>query len=196
MIDVADVARMVSAFEAPADGAALKSCELVRMLLASAGDPFARTHFAPGHITCTGMVLAVDTVRVLAVHHRRLDRWLLPGGHVEVSDETISAAARREVQEETGVELIEDWQSELVGVDVHGIPSNGREPYHLHHDLLFSLRARSDSIRVSEESNHVAWIEPREFEAYKIPDNVQRAYFRVRARQVALPGPYIDRKFP
>jgi 8-oxo-dGTP pyrophosphatase MutT (NUDIX family) len=181
MINVADVTRMVSAFDAPDDGAALKSCELVRMLLRAANDPFARNHFSPGHITCTGLVLAPDGIRLLAVHHRRLDRWLLPGGHVEASDETIASAARREVQEETGVEFHDDRQSELVGVDVHGIPSNGREPYHLHHDLLFLFRASASSIRVSEESNHVAWIHTDEFERYRIPDNVRRAYWRVKA---------------
>jgi 8-oxo-dGTP pyrophosphatase MutT (NUDIX family) len=181
MIDVADVTRMVSAFDAPADGSALKSCELVRMLLSAADDPFARTNFSPGHITCTGLVLAPDGIHVLAVHHRRLERWLLPGGHVEAADAAIASAARREVQEETDVELLDDRRSELVGVDVHGIPSNGREPYHLHHDLLFLLRARSNSIRVSEESNHVMWIHPKEFEAYCIPENIQRAYFRIKA---------------
>jgi len=182
MIDAADVTRMVSAFDAPGDGAALKSCELVRMLLSTATDPFARTYYSPGHITCTGLVLAPDGIHVLAVHHRRLERWLLPGGHVEASDETIASAARREVQEETGVELHDNRWSELVGVDVHGIPSNGHEPYHLHHDLLFLLCARSHSIRASEESNHVMWIHPSEFEAYRIPENVQRAYFRIKAR--------------
>jgi 8-oxo-dGTP pyrophosphatase MutT (NUDIX family) len=181
MIDVADVIRVVAAFGDPADGAALKSRELVLLLLGAASDPFARELFSPGHITCTGLVLAPDGNSLLAVHHRRLVRWLLPGGHVEDGDDTVVSAARREVREETGVELIDADRADLVGIDVHGIPSNGREPYHLHHDLLFLLRARSTAIRASEESHNVAWIKPEAFATYGIPDNVRRAYWRVQA---------------
>ncbi|MEU8007208.1 NUDIX domain-containing protein [Catellatospora sp. NPDC049111] len=36
--------------------------------------------------------------------HPRLDRWMIPGGHVEL-DENVEAAARREILEETGVEV-------------------------------------------------------------------------------------------
>ena len=75
--------------------------------------------------------------RVLLVHHRRLDRWLLPGGHVELDDDEIWDAARREVREETGAELEPDLRPGLISLDVHGIPPKRNEPYHLHHDLIW-----------------------------------------------------------
>ena len=125
----------VRSFHDPFDGQALKSQELILLLLDCAADPFLRSHFTPGHITCTGFVLAPDGERILIVHHRRLDRWLLPGGHVEAEDVEIWDAARREVIEETGAELVPDTAPRLVSMDVHGIPSNGREPYHLHQDV-------------------------------------------------------------
>ena len=115
---------------------------------------------------------------MLVVHHRRLERWLLPGGHVEPADAAIGDAARREVVEETGALLAGD--AVLAGADVHGIPGKGREPYHLHHDLLFRFQAVSAEIQVSEESHAVAWCTPAEFERYGIPDNVRRAYERYR----------------
>jgi 8-oxo-dGTP pyrophosphatase MutT (NUDIX family) len=178
MIDRADVIRMVAAFDDRSDGGALTSRGLVSLLLEEASEPFSRHHFSPGHLTCTGMVLAPDRESVLAVHHRRLNRWLMPGGHVEGADAAVADAARREVLEETGVELDATAPVPLIGIDVHGIPSNGREPYHLHHDLLFLFLAKSTAIRVSEESHDVAWITPDTFEEYGIPDNVQRAYRR------------------
>ena len=156
-----------------------KSRELILMLLDRTPDPFSRRQFHPGHITCTGLVLAPDRERLLLVHHRRLDRWLLPGGHVEPEDAEIWDAARREVIEETGAILAPDPAPPLAGLDVHGIPAGKGEPYHLHHDLLFSFRALSENFRLSRESRAIAWCRPAEFERYAVPDNVRVAYSRL-----------------
>lgn len=179
MIDVATVREVVRAFNDESDGQAFKSCELILLLLESSPEPFSRLQFTPGHITCTGLVLAPDGRGILLVHHRRLNRWLLPGGHVEPDDASIADAARREVVEETGALLRPDASAPLVGADVHGIPSNGREPYHLHHDLLFQFQATADELRVSPESRAVVWCAPDEFDRYLLPGNVRRAYRRI-----------------
>jgi 8-oxo-dGTP pyrophosphatase MutT (NUDIX family) len=174
------VASLVRAFHDPTDGAALKSRELILMLLDHSPAPFSRALFTPGHITCTGLVLAPDYESLLLVHHRRLDRWLLPGGHVEPGDAEIWDAARREVLEETAASLLPDPIPPLAGLDVHGIPAGKGEPYHLHHDILFYFRASSDRIEHSHESRDVAWCSPVAFVRYSVPENVRRAYARVR----------------
>jgi 8-oxo-dGTP pyrophosphatase MutT (NUDIX family) len=179
MITSQTVSDLIGSFDDPSDGQALKSRELVLLLLAQTASPFSRLQFTPGHITCTGLVLAPDSVRLLLVHHRRLDRWLLPGGHVEPEDRAIGDAARREVVEETGVLLLPDPMPSLAGLDVHGIPPKRSEPYHLHHDLLFSFRAAADECRVSHESRAVAWCTPHEFDRYDLPGNIRRAYWRM-----------------
>ena len=180
MVDPSSVAAIARGFSDPTDGEALKSRDLVLMLLECSPAPFSRVQFTPGHITCTGLVLAPEGEGVLLVHHRRLDRWLLPGGHVEPEDAEIGHAARREVIEETGVVLLANAAPSLYGLDVHGIPARGREPYHLHHDLLFHFRAKSAEFLVSSESHAVAWCAPAEFDRYRLPGNVRRAYVRVR----------------
>jgi 8-oxo-dGTP pyrophosphatase MutT (NUDIX family) len=157
-----------------------KSRELILMLLECTADPFSRHQFTPGHITCTGIVFARDTKRILLIHHRRLDRWLLPGGHVEPEDAEIWDAARREVIEETGAQLAPDPPPPLAGLDVHGIPAGKGEPYHLHHDILFCFRALSDDLQLSEESRDIAWCAPADFDRYAVPENVRRAYVRMR----------------
>jgi 8-oxo-dGTP pyrophosphatase MutT (NUDIX family) len=179
MITPALVQSVAQSFHDSADGQALKSLELILLLLECSPDPFSRAQFTPGHITCTGLVLAPDGGRLLLVHHRRLNRWLLPGGHVEPQDSDIWDAARREVIEETGARLLPDAAPPLAGMDVHGIPSNSREPYHLHHDLLFAFRAGSGDVRASPESRDVAWSTPAEFDRYDLPGNVRRAYRRI-----------------
>ncbi len=180
MPDAQTVASTARQFRDSADGAAMKSLELILQLLECSPAPFSRDHFTPGHITCSGMVLAPDGQRVLLVHHRRLERWLLPGGHVEATDPAIEDAARREVVEETAAVLTAD--AVIAGADVHGIPAKRGEPYHLHHDLLFAFRATADNFAVSEESHAVAWCTPAEFDRYAIPANVRRAYQRVMSQ--------------
>lgn len=96
-----------------------------------------RTHYSPGHITCSAVVLSQDRSHVLLIFHPRLQRWLQPGGHVEMDDLTPAGAAAREVAEETGVLAGDPDRSPLVSIDVHHIPPGAGEPAHLHHDLVW-----------------------------------------------------------
>jgi 8-oxo-dGTP pyrophosphatase MutT (NUDIX family) len=180
MIDARDVAALVEGARLESDGEALKSRELIRMLLAVSPEPFSRRQFTPGHITCTGLVFSPDGGRLLLVQHRRLNRWLLPGGHVGPEDASIADAARREAVEETGADLAPDPAPPLISMDVHGIPPRRAEPYHLHHDLVFLFRARGEGLQVSEESRAVTWCAPAEFDHYDVPGNVRRAWSRMK----------------
>jgi len=152
----AEVSALLLDFQSDGDGEAFKSRELTLALLDWSPNPFSRNTFTPGHLTCTGVVLNPSRDGVLLVHHRRLGRWLLPGGHVEQEDDNPGATARREVLEETGADL-NGAQPLLVGCDVHPIPSRGREPLHLHHDLIFAFEAKSLDSVCSPESRAVVW---------------------------------------
>lgn len=154
------------------DGGAMKSLELILHLLRYTERPFERDQFVPGHITGTALVLNERSDAVLLVHHRRLDRWLLPGGHVEAGDTDIFAAACREAVEETAVELDPSFTPYVAGFDVHGIPSNGKVPYHLHHDILIGLNASTKFIAVSEESRQVIWCPFEDLPRYNVPRNI------------------------
>jgi 8-oxo-dGTP pyrophosphatase MutT (NUDIX family) len=188
MIEPAAVAALVQDFDPGDDGEAAKSKELVLALLDRSPEPFSRRQFNPGHITCTGLVLSPGGGRILLVLHRRLQRWLLPGGHVEADDPLIGDTGRREVVEETGAILRADSRPLLVGVDVHGIPPRRDEPFHLHHDLIFRFEAASEVFHVSEEVREVAWCGVEEFDRYQLPGSIRRSYLR------GLPG-WLARQF-
>ena len=180
MIEPAAVAALLHHFDPASDGEAAKSKDLVLALLASSAEPLSRRQFNPGHITCTGLVLSPAQDRILLVLHRRLQRWLLPGGHVEPDDPFIGDTGRREVVEETGAIPRPDAQPLLVGVDVHGIPPRRDEPFHLHHDLIFRFQAASDAFHISEEVREVAWCPAAEFDRYQLPGSIRRSYARAR----------------
>ena len=165
--------RLVRQFTASAEEQ--KSRELILALLEQTEAPFSRHQYNPGHITCSAVVLDPSHQRVLLMFHHRHHRWLLPGGHVEESDETLSDAAGRETAEETRVRLAS--KIGLVGLDVHGIPARKRkgEPFHLHHDLIFAFEAETDAVSTTEEAPQVAWCAPNEFARYELPGNIVRA---------------------
>jgi 8-oxo-dGTP pyrophosphatase MutT (NUDIX family) len=181
-MDVRELGALVGGFEAPEDGAAMKSRELILAMLAGTESPLSRDQFMPGHVTATGLVVSSSGGRILLVHHARLERWLLPGGHVEAEDGSAADAARREVVEETGVVLDTSAAPVLIGLDVHGIPARRGEPFHLHHDLVFGFRALSDAVVCSPESRAVEWCAAEDFDRHEVPPNVRLAYSRFLAR--------------
>jgi len=181
MVETHALADLLHRFHPANDGEAAKSKELVLALLACSAAPFSRRQFNPGHITCSGLVLNPARDRILLVLHRRLERWLLPGGHVEPEDPTIAAAGRRETVEETGAQLCDDAAPLLVGVDVHGIPPRRDEPFHLHHDLTFRFQAASEELRACAEVRDVAWCGAAEFDRYQLPGNLRRSFARAAA---------------
>ena len=143
----------------------------IRDLVCSHEDCFGRT-CRPGHITGSAWILSRDRQRCLLVHHRKLDRWLQPGGHADGQSD-VAAVALREAEEETGLNDLELVLSEGMAipldVDVHQIPArydaNGKETEsaHQHHDVRFLLLADDDQTpTASDESHDVRWFTRQE----------------------------------
>jgi 8-oxo-dGTP pyrophosphatase MutT (NUDIX family) len=176
MRSTAEASALVRAFDAAPEEE--KSRELILALLDLTSAPFWRDQFHPGHITCTAVVLHPQGQKVLLMHHHRHQRWLLPGGHVEEDDVTLGDTARREAIEETAVQIAGSKDVILAGMDVHGIPARKREPFHLHHDLIFVFNANSEEFAPSEEAPEVAWCGMHEFRRYQLPSSITRAVER------------------
>ena len=136
----------------------------IRHLVSQHKDCFERT-CRPGHITGSAWVLSPDRSRCLLLHHRKLDRWLQPGGHAD-GETDVSEVAMREAQEESGLVTLALQNAGIpLDVDVHEIPArfdvNGKlvEDAHQHHDIRFLFEAAAgEGLVLSDESHDLRWL--------------------------------------
>jgi 8-oxo-dGTP pyrophosphatase MutT (NUDIX family) len=128
-----------------------ESLDRLRRFVAAPHDPFAREN-PVGHVTGSAIIARPDGSAFLLVHHRKLGRWLQPGGHTEESDASVYDSALREVREETGIAALEaPLGRRIFDVDVHPIPAHGRDPEHSHFDVRFLFTTKSDVDRALAE---------------------------------------------
>ncbi|HXM77372.1 MAG TPA: NUDIX domain-containing protein, partial [Thermoanaerobaculia bacterium] len=82
---------------APEDGRERDSLERIVRFVESSKDPFSRST-AQGHVTGSAVVARPDGSAFLLVRHRKLGRWLQPGGHADPGDRTVLETALREAR--------------------------------------------------------------------------------------------------
>ncbi len=169
----------------PADEGERASFERIRTLLSTAADPFTRAE--TDHITASAVVARPSGEAFLLIHHRRLDRWLQPGGHVEPDDASVFETARREAREETGVAALDaPFGPRVLDVDVHPIPSSADRPAHVHFDLRYLLTTPEESLAFqAEEVLGAAWFSLEQALAAGVDDSLARA---LRKATAALRG--------
>ncbi|MGA2393169.1 MAG: NUDIX hydrolase [Candidatus Lustribacter sp.] len=129
---------------------------------------------APGHITASAWIIDPGRSQTVLLHHRKLERWLQLGGHVD-GDPDVRRSALREAREESGLRTLRLIDEAIYDIDVHRIPARGFEPEHDHYDVRFALEADPrEPLRGNAESHDVRWIALTDLEAYAIDDSVRR----------------------
>jgi 8-oxo-dGTP pyrophosphatase MutT (NUDIX family) len=127
-------------------------------------------------IDFTVAVFIVRDGRVLLVHHRKLNKWLPIGGHIEL-DEDPELAALREAREESGfdVELIGDrppttepGTRALIAprfLDIHRISDT-----HEHIGMIYWARPREGTMTLAADEHHeICWRGAAELDALQPP---------------------------
>ncbi len=127
-------------------------------------------------IDFTVAIFVVHEGRVLLIHHRKLDKWLPLGGHIEL-DEDPEQAALREAREESGFEV------ELLGerppttepgtrallaprcLDIHRITET-----HEHIGMIYWARPKDGRLTLAPEEHHdIRWCSGEELDSLRPP---------------------------
>jgi len=127
-----------------------------------------------GHITASSWIIDEHCDHALLTHHRKLERWLQLGGHVE-DDQDILTAALREAREESGLADIHTVTTAIFDIDVHPIPARKQEPKHFHYDVRFLFQARrGDNLTISDESHDLRWFTIAELHNFSGDESINR----------------------
>lgn len=127
-----------------------------------------------GHVTGSAWILDKHNEKTLLTHHRKLNKWLQPGGHAD-GDSLVSRVAMREALEESGLNDLILVSDEIFDIDIHLIPARKDEPEHYHYDCRFLIQCTGDeTYSVSHESHDLAWIALLEIKKYTDEPSILR----------------------
>jgi 8-oxo-dGTP pyrophosphatase MutT (NUDIX family) len=118
--------------------------------------------------------------KLLLVHHRKFNKWMIPGGHIDFGENPVEAVLREAYEEtETRPKLISFIHKEFIGADSKWllppeylfeqlIPPHGDDEEHYHLDCAYVGVTDSDSIsRSDRESHDIAWFSEGEVEEHE-----------------------------
>jgi len=144
-------------------------------------------------IDFTVAIFVVHKGKVLLIHHRKLNKWLPLGGHIEL-DEDPETAAVREAKEESGLEI------ELIGerpsttepgtraliaprfLDIHRITDT-----HQHIGMIYWARPRNGALTLSPTEHHdIRWCSNADLDTLLPPmSNAVKWYCRKAIEEVS-----------
>ena len=148
----------------PADAEEAEHLRNMRHFVAAHADTWWQRSTAPGHVTGSAWVLNAARSHALLLHHKKLNLWVQPGGHLDPTDKSPAIGALREALEETGIATLQLAQPAIFDVDIHPIPARVRsalggidEPAHLHFDVRYLVIAGDNRFTLSGESLGAKW---------------------------------------
>jgi 8-oxo-dGTP pyrophosphatase MutT (NUDIX family) len=168
----------------PADGDEAADLARIREFVERHADPFDRG-IVEGHLTGSALVVSASSDHVLLLHHRKLHRWLQPGGHADPGETAGETVALREALEETGIQglALHPEAPRPLDVDVHAIPARGSEAAHEHLDLRYLVVAPASATLIlkGDESNDLRWFGWSELDDLGLDSGLLRALAKARA---------------
>jgi 8-oxo-dGTP pyrophosphatase MutT (NUDIX family) len=122
------------------------------------------------HLTASVWIVNKTTPKkTLLLFHKKLNKWVQPGGHVDFGENPVQAAVR-ETQEETGIDISHLLNKiEPVAPDSRFLPVPDffleedmlpykNQPSHFHLDIMYVVEVDEQAITLQErESNDGKW---------------------------------------
>ena len=126
------------------------------------------------HFCASVFVINPEDKKILLVKHKKFNKWVQPGGHIE-DEETPEEAALREVYEETGVKVTllgERFPREDDFIRPLGIQKNRNLKGDVHIDIIYAGVPNGEIHElISDESTDISWFSRKELEYIDIfPD--------------------------
>lgn len=113
--------------------------------------------FSRSSVAC--FIFSEDRSKILLVKRRDVPVWVVPGGGIELSDESVEQAAKREAEEETGYTL------KLIAKKGEFLPKNRLT----NHTFAFEFKILSGTAQINEETQDIAFFDINHLPYYLPP---------------------------
>lgn len=125
----------------------VENAEVLNKFLLNEKNPYSRDTLS-GHITGSAFSINEEKREALLILHKKYNKWVAPGGHVDAGENALQAS-ERESGEEVGLTDLHLLSAEIFDIDIHRIPTatkNGKfEPEHWHFDVRYLYKISSKS---------------------------------------------------
>jgi len=136
-----------------------------------------------------------NEIKLLLLHHKKLNRWLIPGGHIEEYENPVEAV-KRETFEETGIqkfELISMIHKDTITysdasfvfppefIFEEKIKEYKDTPEHIHIDMIYVGKVKDNNLQLNViESNNIRWFglsEINKLDLFEMTEKIAQKYF-------------------
>lgn len=128
--------------------------------------------------TVGAVIFNPDNKILICKSHKWDDKYIIPGGHIELG-EKMETALRREVKEETNLDV---FDIELISITESVYDENFHEEKHFIF-IDFLCRTDSDNVILNEEAEEYEWIDLAEVDNYELVGVIKPLLNEIKNRE-------------